>query len=83
MRYVVIMHDADEGQAFWDFHEADSEDEAVMRSANLRDYAVVVDVIPATELVKVARRARNWSKTKIDAAWEETIGYHTEVTADV
>lgn len=42
-RYLVISHDSDQYQAFYDFVEAESEEKAKIIVAKARDYAQVID----------------------------------------
>jgi len=75
-RYVVVMYDDDQQQAFWDVHDAESEDEATMMSCELRDYAVHVDTLSLDELQGVYDRVEKPSPEQVVEDWQMIVDCH-------
>lgn len=59
INWLVIGYDRDEDQVFWNVIPAESDQLARQRFKRLRnDYAVIVDSMPASDLLGVAQRCQ-------------------------
>lgn len=57
--WLVIGYDRDEDQVFWNLIPAESDQTARQRFSRLRrDYAIIVDSMPASDLLDVAQRCQ-------------------------
>jgi len=72
-KFLVISYDADQQQSFWDRLLAPSKELAEQAVSELRDYAVVVDVIEPAELLRIGTQFANASKNTVLAEWAETV----------
>lgn len=71
-KYIVISYDAREKQTFWDRLVARSAYEAEARISKLRrDYAVVIDCLEASDLLRIGTQLANTTIPELRAKFTQ------------
>jgi hypothetical protein len=75
-KFTVISYDPDEQQTFWDRVNAPNKDRAHTMVADLRYYAIVVDVLDEAQVKGVATGLRVDTPADIADEWKRTRQCH-------
>ncbi len=76
MKFIVISYDPDEQQTFWDRVNAPNKDRAHTMVADLRFYAIVVDVLDQAQAQGIATGLRVDSPAAVADEWKRTRETH-------